>query len=92
MKIKPIIDTDYVIVNYVFPRNSRCVIEKYNKKGVRVPLDAWMRPVTRWRKILMGLRITHNTDIMVYRTVSSAHKAAEKVLGIKITQFITDYN
>lgn len=90
MKIKPIIDNDYVIVNYVFPHNSRCVIHKYNKKGIGVPLDALLRPVTKWRKFLMKLRFVSNSDIRVYRSISSAKKASEKLAGIRIVQVITE--
>lgn len=91
MKIKPIIDNDYFIVNYVFPHNSRCVIHKYNKKGVGVPLDALLRPVTKWRKFLMRLRIIPQSDIRVYRSKSTAKRTAEQLAGIKIVQVFTEF-
>ena len=92
MKIKPVIDNDYFIVNYVFPHNSRCVIHKYNKNGIDIPLDAWMRPVTKWRKFLMKLHIIPNSDIRAYALVRNAQKAAENLAGIRIVQVFTEKN
>ncbi|MPM12599.1 hypothetical protein SDC9_58953 [bioreactor metagenome] len=92
MKIKPVIDNDYYIVNYVFAHNSRCVIHKYNKKGIGVPLDALLRPVTKWRKFLMRIHILPNSDIRVYQSVRNAQRAAEKLGGIRIVQVFTEKN